>query len=66
MQCGLQLQTIRQIREILASLPAIEKAIIYESRAKGSYRNSSDIDLFLKYSIENYLDDLNLPYIFDI
>ena len=49
--------------------------IIYGSRAKGNYREGSDIDITLKgemltqaiYSkINQEIDDLNTPYLFDI
>lgn len=49
--------------------------MLYGSRAKGNYRNGSDIDLTLigdqlNYSqlsgIESDIDDLFLPYSFDI
>lgn len=48
---------------------------IYGSRAKGNYKNGSDIDLTLKGNhlnlsllnqIANELDDLMLPYTFDL
>jgi predicted nucleotidyltransferase len=49
--------------------------VIYGSRAKGTFKPASDIDLTLlgeklnltiQYKIENDLDDLMLPYLFDI
>lgn len=44
---GLPDKTLAAIRQILADCPAIEKAILYGSRAKGNYRPGSDIDLTL-------------------
>lgn len=54
----------------------MEKAILYGSRAKGNYKNGSDIDLTLHggasltldvlYKIINELDDLLLPYTIDL
>ena len=53
----------------------VEKAILYGSRAKGNYRNGSDIDLVLvgaelnlsqRFKIELELDDLMLPYKIDL
>ena len=38
---------IRKIRAVLAEFPQVEKAVLYGSRAKGDYKNSSDIDLTL-------------------
>lgn len=55
--------------------PHIEQVILYGSRAKGNYRNGSDIDLTIKgeavtlsqlLKIENELDDLLLPYKIDL
>lgn len=44
---GLPDNTLATIRHILADCPAVEKAILYGSRAKGNYRPGSDIDLTL-------------------
>ena len=44
---GLPPATLEAIRRILAEEPAVKKAVIYGSRAKGTYRPGSDIDLTL-------------------
>ena len=44
---GLPLATLNTIRGILAEVPAVKKAVIYGSRAKGTHRPGSDIDLTL-------------------
>ena len=44
---GLPPATLEAIRRILAAEPAVKKAVIYGSRAKGTYRPGSDIDLTL-------------------
>lgn len=75
MRFGLKEEVIHQINEVFAGFPQIEKAILYGSRAKGNFKLGSDIDLTLrgdgltlpiinKILIE--LDDLLLPYTFDI
>jgi predicted nucleotidyltransferase len=75
MNHGLSAQTVERIVTVLAHYPEIEKAVLYGSRAKGNYRNGSDIDLTLfgdglNFSLltrlDNELDDLLLPYKFDI
>lgn len=75
MNYGLKKEYIEQIKLVLDHYPAIEKAILYGSRAKGNYRNGSDIDLSLVgetldlgllHKIENSLDDLLLPYNIDL
>ena len=72
---GLSDSTINAIITVFSQYPAIEKAMLYGSRAKGNYRKGSDIDLSLMgdnltYTqlgqIENQLDDLLLPYSFDL
>lgn len=44
---GLPETTLAAIRHILADCPAVEKAILYGSRAKGDFKPGSDIDLTL-------------------
>ena len=44
---GLPDATLAAIRQILADFPAVEKAILYGSRAKGNCQHGSDIDLTL-------------------
>jgi len=75
MPYGLSDETIEQIRGVLARHPAIEKAVLYGSRAKGTFKPGSDIDLSLHGAtitvnelgdIDSELDDLLLPYTFDL
>lgn len=72
---GLSSITVDKIMAILEQHPKVAQAILYGSRAKGNYREGSDIDLTLvgtdlDYAelgqIENELDDLLLPYTFDL
>ncbi|MDR2117590.1 MAG: nucleotidyltransferase domain-containing protein [Planctomycetaceae bacterium] len=72
---GLKQQYIDAICACFADFPAIQEVVIYGSRAKGNYKNGSDIDLTiiddnLSWSdiayLENMLDDLMLPYKFDL
>lgn len=72
---GLPENAIQSIRQVLTLFPAVEQAILYGSRAKGSYRPGSDIDLTLKgeqlthqdlLDIELALDDLLLPWKIDL
>ncbi len=75
MQFGLSNEDIDKIKVVFAKFPEIERVVIYGSRAKGNYKPSSDIDLTLVgekltlsllQSLENDIDDLLLPYKFDI
>ena len=72
---GLKETMIQKIHSIFKKYPEVQKIILYGSRAKGNYKNGSDIDLTLigeslTYkiigNIENDLDELYLPYTFDI
>ena len=75
MKYGLPQKTINEIIECLTANDNVEQAILYGSRAKGNFRNGSDVDLALKglnlslkdvYRIEDGLDNLLLPYETDI
>lgn len=72
---GLSPDILEQIKFVFSKFPQIEKAILYGSRAKGNYKDGSDIDITLLgkelslktvYALENELDELYLPYSFDI
>ena len=72
---GLKDIHIKKISSVFANYKAIDKVILYGSRAKGNYHNSSDIDLSLVgnsldlsmlLQIENKLDDMLLPYKIDL
>lgn len=76
MKFGLKESTIEQIQSVFARYPQVKKAILYGSRAKGNYKTGSDIDLTLiggedltleiLYRIMGEIDDLLLPYTFDL
>lgn len=72
---GLKEQVIQEIVAVLKKHLEVESAILYGSRAMGNFRPGSDIDLTLTGKaltyrvvarIENEIDDLLLPYLFDI
>lgn len=63
------------VEAIFANYPDIAEAILYGSRAKGTHRNGSDVDLTLLgenisqntlLGVLGALDDSSLPYIFDV
>lgn len=71
----MQDKLISRVVEVLKKNPLIEAAILYGSRAKGTQREGSDVDLVLKGQNLNLreinklhieLDNLLLPYTFDI
>jgi uncharacterized protein len=74
LQFGLRQSIIAEINGVFAQYPEIEQAILYGSRAKGNYRNGSDIDLTLigdltynqLLQVENAIDDLLLVHTIDL
>jgi predicted nucleotidyltransferase len=75
MKYGLSNNSLDRINTIFKQFPAIETVYLYGSRAKGNYKPSSDIDIALKgnklnlhqlSSVMAQLDDLLLPYKFDV
>ena len=75
MEFGLPDGTCSTVRQILASYPQIEKAVLYGSRAKGNYKAGSDIDLTLfgtalnhtlLMSISTALEESDIPYTVDL
>jgi predicted nucleotidyltransferase len=72
---GLSPTTVNKIRATFADYPEVEKAILYGSRAMGTHKPGSDIDLTLcgadltpalLAKIEQAIDDLLLPYEVDL
>lgn len=68
---GISDKYLTVIYSLFAKNTAIEKAILYGSRAKGNYRNGSDIDICLVgveldlttvQKLEIEIDDLFIPY----
>ncbi len=75
MRFGLDAHVIHKIQVVLSKHPAVEKAVLYGSRAKGNHAPGSDIDLNLQGKeitaaerdrILLELDDLDLPYTIDV
>ena len=72
---GLSAEVIEKFHSVFKKYPEVEEVIIYGSRAKGTYRPGSDIDITLKgeniteatrAKIWLDLDDLNTPYLVDL
>lgn len=75
MSFGLPDKLVEKIINILQNHSEVEESIIYGSRAKGNYREGSDIDMVLKgeqltEAIRNQIfweiDELNSPYSLDL
>lgn len=74
MKFGLKETIIDKINALCQRYSGINKIIIYGSRAKGNYKDGSDIDLTIvgdidlstMFKLENEIDDLMLPYMIDL
>ncbi len=75
MKYGLSDESIEKMNQVFSNHENISKVMLYGSRAKGNFRNGSDIDLTLfgdgidiklLHKIELNLDDLLLPYKIDL
>jgi predicted nucleotidyltransferase len=75
MNSGLSTDTIHKIIGVFKKYEEIQRVFLYGSRARGCYKNGSDIDMTLSgpelnltilQKVENALDDLMLPYKIDI
>lgn len=75
MPYGLKPAIIEEIGRVFSAHAEIDLAVLYGSRAKGTQKTGSDIDLCLKgealslpllLKIENELDDLMLPHKIDL
>lgn len=76
MDMGLTQADIKRITAAIKQFPEIEDAVIFGSRAKGTHKKASDVDLAIKgravtsETIQrlNFLlnEELPLPYFFDV
>ncbi|MBI4946131.1 MAG: restriction endonuclease subunit S [Bacteroidetes bacterium] len=75
MKFGLSDKVITKIQEVFESIAKVDKAFVFGSRAKGNFKEGSDIDIAIKGQEINFkdilfltgkLDDLNLPYKIDL
>jgi predicted nucleotidyltransferase len=71
---GISQNALDKIKAVLFSVQGVEQVILYGSRAKGNYKEGSDIDLTIKgnltfddlVKLSISLDDLNLPWKIDL
>lgn len=76
MKYGLKEVVIKKICDVFRSYPQVDRAILYGSRAKGTFKPGSDIDLSLcggddlthrfLLRITEELEQLQLPYTIDL
>ncbi len=71
---GLAPHELDLLQDVFRRFPAISEVTLYGSRAKGTYRPESDVDLALigveddlqAEAVAGELDELPLPYRFDV
>lgn len=72
---GLPTHAIEALQKVFHQYPQIDSVWLYGSRAKGNWRNGSDIDLTImdngltlaqQLTLENQIDDLLLPWSVDL
>ncbi|MBP3259799.1 MAG: nucleotidyltransferase domain-containing protein [Prevotella sp.] len=72
---GLDEDEWRYLQDVFASTQALEKVVLYGSRAKGNYKPFSDIDITLMgqnlsesdlTDVMSKLDESSLPYFCDV
>jgi len=76
MKYGLSDRTFSALYSIFIKYPGIKQVVLYGSRAKGNFRNGSDIDLTIKTDdafthsdllhITGDFDDSDIPYFVDV
>lgn len=76
MKYGLSARSLDTMQQIFSRYPTIEQAVLYGSRAKGNYKNGSDIDVTLHTTsafthtdllrLMGDFDDSTLPYMIDL
>ena len=75
MPYGIPEPTLEIIRDAIRQHAGVSRVILYGSRAKGNFRDGSDIDITLEgeglsfddlLRIESHLDALDLPWHFDV
>ena len=75
MEFGISSKDAEILNSVFKKFPQVKQVILYGSRAKGNFRENSDVDLVIanseidRYSIGKILseiDDSNFPYLVDI
>ena len=75
MKYGLDDTALNSLESIFHNYPGVEHVLIFGSRAKGNFKEGSDIDLVVKgaqllftdiLELKVRMDDLNLPYKIDL
>jgi len=71
---GLSEEIVVRIKQVFKNYPELERAKVFGSRAKGNYRENSDIDIVVWGNLDSQklgqivldLDELPTPYSFDL
>ena len=74
-KCGLSEAVQSELVKVFSQIPGIHRVILFGSRAKGSFKPGSDIDLAIEapdlstrdlLQIKTIIDDLMLPFKVDV
>lgn len=60
---GLRESDMVAITQVLRDNPVVEQAVLFGSRAKGNYRNGSDVDIAIKGANITYRDVIHIQYV---
>lgn len=72
---GLSEKAWQELELIFKNFPAIERVVLFGSRAKGTHKPGSDVDLAIEGTeveistllrLQNALESSDLPYFFDV
>lgn len=71
---GLTLEELTAIRTVLARHPEVDRAVIFGSRAKGTHKHNSDVDICVDGKVDALmaealaaeLEEMPSPYRFDV
>lgn len=75
MKFGLSASVVERLQRVFAENAKIDKAIVFGSRAKGNYKEGSDLDITIQGKDLNFndtiqlcrqLEELDLPYRIDL
>lgn len=74
MNSGLSSDELNGLCRVLQGFPSVQEAILFGSRAKGTFREGSDVDLAVKGCSDSAVillsaalnEETTLPYFFDV
>jgi predicted nucleotidyltransferase len=62
LDCGLSEKEYAELLSLIEAQSSIEQAVLFGSRAKGTFKSGSDVDIALKGAALSHADVVNLSY----